>query len=298
LRELAADSAPRTARLFAPRSAARGFVDLPLQEVDLVLPENLPHGALIHYLLGADTPNAAVEILDARGSVVRRFDTNGKGVDKLATQAGFHRVVWNLRGQGPVGGKADDGEDRPAPGVKMPPGRYTVRLTAGAVVQTQPLIVTGNPSAPAITQADYDAQHALATALRESVTEVNRVLADVQAVRKALTATSSAARALDAALNGVEMAIKPVAVPGQIGVPAGLAAHYDTLYGTLVGDGGYGAGSAEGRPTASRYQRQAALDGQWQALRARLQAIAGGELARYNDEARQRGLPELRLAAM
>lgn len=302
LRELAADAAPGTAqpaaRLFAPRAVARGFVGLPLQEVDLVLPDNLPHGALIHYALGADTPNAAVEILDARGSVVRRFDANGKGADKLATQAGFHRVVWNLRGQGPVGGKAEEGEDRPAPGVKMPPGRYTVRLTAGALVQTQPLTVTGNPSAPAITQADYDAQHALATAVRDRVTEVNRVLADVQALRKAVTATSSAASALDAALKGVEVAIKPVAVPGQIGVPAGLAAQFDTLYFTLVGDGGYGAGSAEGRPTASRYQRQAELDRQWQALRARLQAIAAGELARYNAEAKGRGLPELRLAAI
>nr|MCU0891702.1 hypothetical protein [Sandarakinorhabdus sp.] len=108
-------------------------------------------------------------------------------------------------------------------------------------------------------------------------------------------AATSAATALDTALRGVEGAIVPLPVAGQIGEPAGLSAHYAALYGTLVGDGGYGAGSAEGRPTASRFQRKADLDRQWDEVRTRLQALTAEELARYNAEARARGVPELRL---
>jgi hypothetical protein len=160
--------------------------------------------------------------------------------------------------------------------------------------------VTGNPRAPGITQADYDAQYALAMAVRDTITALNRTLADVRALRKAVAAVpgtaTSAATALDAALRGVEAAIVPLPVAGQIGEPAGLSAHYATLYGTLVGDGGYGAGSAEGRPTASRQQRKADLDRQWQAVQTRLEALVAGELARFNAEAQQRGLQALRLS--
>lgn len=297
LRELAADAAQRPARLFTPRPAARGIIAPPLQEVDLVLPDNLPHGALLHYHLAAATPDTKIEILDARGTVVRRFAASEAKPDQLPTTPGFHRLVWDLRGPAPQGPRPDGKTDPAGKGVKVPPGRYSVRLTAGTQVETKLLTVTGNPRAPRITQADYDAQHALASAVRDTISALNRTLADVRAARKALAAgTSTAATALDAALRGVETQLVPLPVPGQIGEPAGLSAQYDTLYGTLVDDGGYGAGSAEGRPTASRYQRQADLDRQWQAVQTKLARIIAEELARYNAEARQHGQPELRLS--
>lgn len=322
LRELAADPAPRAARLYAPRAAARGTIAPPLREVDLTLPDNLPHGALIHYLLSAETPDVRIEIIDARGSVVRRFGAGEAKADTLPTKPGFHRVVWDLRGAGPDGPRPDSNGERTDKGVKMPPGRYSVRLTAGPVVQTQPLIVTGNPRAPEVTQADYEAQYALATTVRDTMTAMHRLAADVRALRKKLAGTDEArkdasgkdaagkdaagkagnaapaplsgeAAALDAALQKVETAIAPSAVPGQVGVPAGLSGHYNALYGALVGDGGYGAGSSEGRPSAGVVQRQADLERQWQALRAQVQALVTAELARYNAAARARGAAEL-----
>ena len=304
LRELAADASSRTARLYAPRAAARGYVAPPLQEVDLQLPDNLPHGALLHYVLAAEAKDAAIEILDARGTVLRRFGASEAKADQLPTKAGFHRIVWDLRAGGPQGPRPDGKAEPAGKGVKVPPGRYTVRLTAGSLVATQPLTVTGNPRAPGITQADYDAQYALATAVRDRISTVNRTLADLRSLRRAATAApytaSAATAALDTALGAVEALIVPppikTPVTGQTGMPAGLSAHYDTLYGALVGDGGYGAGSAEGRPTVSRYQRKADLDSQWQGVQARLQAIAAGELARFNAEAGARGLPALRLS--
>ena len=298
LRELAADAASRPARLFTPRAAARGIIAPPLQEVDLMLPDNLPHGALIHYHLAAAAPDAKIEILDARGAVMRRFAAGEVQADRLPTTPGFHRIVWDLRAGGPMGPRPDGKADPAGKGVKVPPGRYSVRLTMGTLVETKMLTVTGNPRARAITQADYDAQYALATAVRDTITTLNRTLADVRAARKALAAAPAATTttALDTALRSVEALLVPLPITGQIGEPAGLCAQYDTLYAALVGDGGYGAGSAEGRPTASRYQRKADLDRQWQAARTRLALITAEELAHFNADARQRGLPELRLS--
>jgi photosystem II stability/assembly factor-like uncharacterized protein len=358
LRELAADASPRAARLYSPRPAARGVGGVPLREVELVLPDDLPHGALIHYALARAAKSATIEILDARGAVLRRFgpegaaahakedakddvkdDTNDDAedeakadadadltakvdakhrakddakkdakVDSMATTPGFHRVVWDLRAGGPMAPDKDSKIERAGEGVKVPPGRYTVRLTAGSVVDTRPLTVTGNPRAPTITQADYDAQYAMATAVRDTITAMNRVLADVRTLRNALavppasaaTTTapltpSPAAAALDAALRAVETAIVPLPAAGERGKPAGLSAQYDALYSTLVTDGGYSTGSAEGRPTVSRLQRKADLDKQWQAVRARLRTLAAEELVRFNAQARESGLPELRL---
>jgi len=335
LRELAADRAARPVRLFAPRAAARGSGEAPLREVELVLPDDLPHGALIHYVLAAQAAEATLEILDARGLVLRRFGARAAAAaakpdvktdvqadvklggkapvtivkadekgDQLATTPGFHRIVWDLRTEGPMGPRPDGDAERATQGVKVPPGRYTVRLTVGPVVETQALAVTGNPSAPTITQADYDAQYGAATAVRDTISAMNRALADVRALRGALPAAPDAGTgaalasraALEAALRAVETLIAPLPVTGQLGVPAGLSAQYGALYNALVGDGGYSDGSAEGRPAASWLQRKADLDKQWQAVRTRLQALTTGELARFNAEARERGLPELRLS--
>lgn len=305
LRELAADSAPRKARLYAPRPAARGVVGVPLREVDLTLPDNLPHGALIHYVLAEKADDATLEILDARGAVLRRFRGGGKEADGLVTTPGFHRVVWDLRAGGPTAPKPDGIVERAGQGVKVPPGRYSVRLTVGSFVETRPLTVVGDPRAPTITQADYDAQYAEAIAVSETITEMNRVLAEVRAVRRAATAApetgagaapTEQAAALDAALRAVEIAIAPLPEPGVRHVPAGLSAHYDTLYSAVVGDGGYSAGSAEGRPSAGWMQRKADLDRQWAEVRERLQAITAEELARFNAAARERGASELRLS--
>jgi len=73
-------------------------------------------------------------------------------------------------------------------------------------------------------------------------------------------------------------------------VPAGIAVQYQTLYGTLVGDGGYGSGSAEGRPNAARFARARELAAQWATVRAQADALLGPMLSRLNSAAAQAGL--------
>jgi photosystem II stability/assembly factor-like uncharacterized protein len=122
--------------------------------------ENPPNGAIIdYYLKAAPAGTVALEILDASGTVVRRFasddrpaprDPNTLAVqlvwapqgEALPATAGMHRWVWDLRGTATGGGRGRGGRGG-APSVQ--PGRYTVRLTAGGKTLTEPLIVKRDP---------------------------------------------------------------------------------------------------------------------------------------------------------
>jgi photosystem II stability/assembly factor-like uncharacterized protein len=122
--------------------------------------ENPPNGAIIdYYLKAAPAGTVSLEILDASGTVVRRFasddrpaprDPNTLAVqlvwapqgEALPATAGMHRWVWDLRGTATGGGRGRGGRGGAA---SVQPGRYTVRLTAGGKTLTEPLIVNRDP---------------------------------------------------------------------------------------------------------------------------------------------------------
>lgn len=295
LRELAADKISRAARLFTPRPAERGTIGVPLQEVDLVLPDDRPFGAMLHYSLSQAMSAVTLEVRDSTGQLVRAW----RGDSALGT-AGAHRVVWDLRGAGPR--SARDPQGMRGRGVKMPPGRYTVRLVAGAETLERPLFIVPNPTA-GHTQADYDAQYTLSVAVRDSISALTRTLEALREVRagvvqlKARAAGAAGAAPMLALADSVVAAIDAIErdtgprSATSAAAPAGLVAQYQTLFGTLVGDGGYGSGSAEGRPSAARVARERELATQWSALRAQAAGIAGALLDRLSAAAAQVGVP-------
>ncbi len=266
LREVARDRAVAV-RLYTPRPAARGTVGEPLREVDLTKPDDLPDGALINFVLPSAAKRVGVEIMDSLNAVVRRFDSDSaaaraNGTAKLRSSAGFQRVEWDLRTEGPRNGTSGfSGE-----GVKLPPGRYAVRLTADSVVRTRTLTIIGNPAAPSITQADYDAQFRSARAVRDTITAINEIVAAIRALPAAQRDSMSA----------IERALVARATPPSTVAPARLLAHYGALYNALVGDGGYGSGSAEGRPLAGVLARKVDLEAQWLVLRRQYSRALGG----------------------
>ena len=127
-------------------------------------------GAVIDYLLGAGTSGpVTLEILDARGSDVRSYKSDAppekvearryftenwiRPPEVPGTSPGHHRFVWDLRYARPEAAEYDytiagvDGEETPIEprGPLAVPGRYTVRLTAGAQRLEQPLTVRPDP---------------------------------------------------------------------------------------------------------------------------------------------------------
>ena len=172
LRQLDAKTAMAAAHLFRPQVAYRVRNNL---NTDTPLPpeepagQNPPDGAVIdYYLKDAATDPVMLDILDAKGQVVRRFSSADKAepVEEkdlniplywirpprlLSGAAGAHRFVWDLHYPPPPGRRhypmTAIYRDTPSapPGPWVLPGAYSVRLTVDGKSQEQPLTIKMDP---------------------------------------------------------------------------------------------------------------------------------------------------------
>jgi photosystem II stability/assembly factor-like uncharacterized protein len=172
LRQLDAKTATAAVHLFRPQVTYRVHNNL---NTDTPLPpeepagQNPPDGAVIdYYLKDAAAGPVTLEILDAKGQVVRRFSSADKAepVEEkeldiplywirpprlLSAAAGAHRFVWDLHYPPPSGRRRypmtaiyHDTPSTPL-GPWVLPGQYTVRLTVGDKSQEQPLMIKMDP---------------------------------------------------------------------------------------------------------------------------------------------------------
>jgi photosystem II stability/assembly factor-like uncharacterized protein len=172
LRQLDDDIVKADAFLFRPAGAINfppGTEDGTPQPRDEPFAENPPYGAFIdYYLKAAASGTVTIEVLDPAGEMVRRYSSQDvappvnpdtlsipaswiRTPPPLATSAGMHRWVWDLRptppadrgarGAGGGGGLFRGGEAR------VLPGKYTVKLTVNGKSYTQPLTVEMDPRA-------------------------------------------------------------------------------------------------------------------------------------------------------
>ncbi len=172
LRQVTGAIAASGVHLYAPQDAWRvqwnKNTDTPLPP-DEPAGENPPDGAVIDYWLkSAQAGPVVIEILDASGALVRRCSSSDpvppvrdvgnwpaywlRPVRVPSAAPGMHRFVWDLHYPPPKAFQfyypisATPGETAPEPkGPWAMPGAYTVRLTAGGVAQTQPLVVKMDP---------------------------------------------------------------------------------------------------------------------------------------------------------
>ena len=189
-------------RLLAPREAFRVRTN---QNTDTPLPPdepqaaNPPDGAFLDYYLPAEVP-VVLEVRDSAGALLRRFSSEDKA-EKIADEGnvprwwirpglppssapGLHRFVWDLHYPAPAVTEhgfpiaaAPGDTPREPRGPWAVPGTYLVRLIAGGVVQSQPLVVKLDPrlkTAPAalraqlaLTQQLFAAQEKTEAALQE-----------------------------------------------------------------------------------------------------------------------------------
>ena len=199
LRELAA-SAPDGARLFAPAVAIRtrpGNDEAEASPPEVPMGENPPNGAYVDYVVpsGARGP-VSIAIADARGEAVRAWSsTDAPSVPKpqdvpfpaywiekpaLPSAApGMHRFVWDFHAAAAASGRRRRGGDGPF----VPPGRYTVRVTIGGRTFAQPLVLRRDPRVRA-SDADLQAQYALARAIDALAARVQAALTQADALRK------------------------------------------------------------------------------------------------------------------
>ena len=201
LRQLSPAALEEELHLFAPARAVRfrwnKNTDTPLPPDEPAAP-NPPDGVSIAYLLKARAKHLALEILDGEGRLVRRYASDdrpeppveGRNIpdywirppQRLSTEAGLHRFVWDLRHETPAAASfgypiAAIHRDTPREprGPWVVPGTYTVRLTADGRVQAQPVAVVMDPrvTAPA---SEIEAQHAISMRLCEAMARAAEAL--------------------------------------------------------------------------------------------------------------------------
>jgi photosystem II stability/assembly factor-like uncharacterized protein len=180
---------------------------------------NPPNGAILDfYQTAAQATGPSVEILDARGHVIRHIKAQpkhheGAGVpDESETsfrgaagpgvpnEAGINRVVWDFRTDGVPQwmGAARPQYRGPQVGVAVVPGTYTARITLGGRTYTQSFAVKPDPRTP-YTQADFAAAHAFASRYLHVSGQINTLLNHLDA-QKASLAAAQTANASDATL--------------------------------------------------------------------------------------------------
>ena len=71
-------------------------------------------------------------------------------------------------------------------GPTVPPGRYTVRLTADGRTLTAPVTVARNPHLESVTAADLRAQYVFGRRVRDRATDANRAVIAIRRVRTAV----------------------------------------------------------------------------------------------------------------
>ncbi len=149
----------------------------------------------------AETPKrATLAILDSVGTVLREFtgDTaapsavGGAGGRRRGTgsafplTAGLTRFTFDLRATGIESFPGMILWGAGTAGPALPPGRYTVRLTADGQELKTPLRIQRSPLLPEVTDADLRAQYAFGTKVRDKTNEAQRAVIEIRRVKAQL----------------------------------------------------------------------------------------------------------------
>lgn len=295
LRQLAEAGRSRDAFLFTPAQATRVrwnmFSDTPLPPEEPT-GENPPDGATLDYYLPREVRAVTLEIVGAGGEVIRRYSSadQPERIDPktlpyptywirperpLATSAGHHRFVWDLRYAPPRGTRRTHSiaaiyRNTPSGpmGPFVHPGSYSVRLTVDGIVRERPLEVRLDPRvkiAPPDLRSQTDASLACYRAYHE-----------LQEIRDAIDASPADARKPLMALRGSgEPDDQDVlygsitAVPAERETIVGLQEKF--LYMLTLFQG------ADAGPTPQALAAVAELQKAKGTLEARWRAMRGGE---------------------
>jgi Sortilin, neurotensin receptor 3, len=307
------------AYLFAPRPATRverGFSFGGAGRTG----KNPPPGAIIDFVLdsvdeskedsSSASASASLDILDEKGEVVRHYpekpagdggdgggDFFGPRAARWSPKAGMNRVSWDLRHESPerVPGLFVFGALR---GRKVVPGTYQVRLTAGEVTMTQPLVVEKDPRLDTTLSA-YREQDDFLRDVEADISEIHGGVNRLRKVRDQVEdfvkraegqpnsdAVREAGKALTDKMNAIEdELVQKRTVDGQtvINFPVKLNHHFIILDGAVDS-------SEEGLIDGAR-DRFRDLSAEWQTHKAALDELLGGELDRFNELVRESGLP-------
>ena len=200
LRQIGNQVQVRKAGLYRPAPAVRVdndvFLGSPFPPEE-PMANNPPDGAVIDYYLPANATNVKLEIVDSKGTLVRRYVSGERKEVRpppipiaerwlpkpiaLENGAGMHRFVWDLRWNSAGTGEEFEEASFFAPrGPRVVPGSYQVKLTVDGVTFNQPLQVEMDPRSKATT-AELQEQQRLGLEMFGEVQSSRRVLEEIKA---------------------------------------------------------------------------------------------------------------------
>jgi photosystem II stability/assembly factor-like uncharacterized protein len=297
LRELAKAAGAERAYLYGPAAAVRVrwnmFTDTPLPPEEPA-GANPPDGATLDYYLPRTAGEVVVEVLDGSGGLVRRFSSRdaAEAIDpdtlpyptywfrppqRVATEAGHHRIAWDLRYPPPPGSERSYSiaaiyRNTPSGpvGPFVHPGTYRVRLTVDGTVSERTLEVRMDPRVT-ISPEDLQAQTDLSRACYRGYVRLQEVREAVDAALKKSDLEAGRRTTLQA-LRGEGMPGDPDFMYSSIYAEAdaketivGLQEKFLYMLNVLQ--------AADAKPTAAQREGVAALQKSMDAIDARWTAL-------------------------
>jgi photosystem II stability/assembly factor-like uncharacterized protein len=273
----------------------------------------------IQYWLKHPMQNVRIDVLDAKGQIIRTFpDTaaaaaaaaaaagggGGRGRSGLGSltptkNAGLDTFQWDQRYANATSFPGMILWGGGVTGPAAPPGKYTVRLTADGKSVTQPVVIKRNPMHEA-TDAELQEQFALAIQLRDKVSEANNAVIQIRSLKTQVAdrLTKSQDPQLRAAgdkltkdLTTVEEEIYQVKnQSGQdpLNFPIKINNRLASLLGVVSGN--------DGKPLASTYPIFTDLRGELKVQTDRLVKALDADLPAFNLEAKRLGLDPITAA--
>ncbi len=282
--------------------------------------DNPPDGVTVSYWLAKKSEEPVTgEVKDESGRVIRKLSsvprplkydrddvdepTDEEPKGELTKDEGLNRATWDLRMDGAkrIAAKIDAGN--PELGPRVPPGRYTLEISALGQKRSVPLVVNADPRVATdaagyaqkleFTLAARDALDRAATtieavrAIREQVADVrNRVAknADATAVRDAADAVIARCDAIEGELHNPKAEVVYDILSGREG-GAKLYSQISPLYDWIQ--------SADLPPTQGMTERLAFVTGELRRVEGEVAALRAAEVARFEAAVASANLPRV-----
>ncbi len=281
-----------------------GMEDQPLKLFEPATAHRTANGAMLSFWLASEPEEAKLEILSGDGEVLRTFETAVEGEERdrwqgpaLEVEAGLNRLSWDLRTQPAASfpGMILWGVRTMSPTV--PPGEYTVRLTADGLTDETTIRVERNPWITDVSQEDLQAQYDFAIQIREKVNEANGAVIAIRRMKHQLEqrleedddpALREAADRLVTTASEIEANIYQVrnrAGQDPLNFPIKVNNRLANLL-SMVERG-------DGRPTTGMYEVFDIMVERLAGFTTALDAVWANEMAAVNAELERRGMEPL-----
>jgi photosystem II stability/assembly factor-like uncharacterized protein len=287
LRSLGPETLSKTAAFLPSRPAQqRMLADAGWVEGDAVFTgRNPPNGAVVTYYQRARHLYGPLklEVLDEKGAVIETLEA--------PKRRGLNRVAWPMTVKPPRTPRGAQIAPNALRGPRVPPGKYTVRLTKGSqTFETKLDLVMDRraPYGPKDRKAQFEAAmraHALFGDMSALAGRIEAARGAALARAEALPAGDALAQKLHAAAAKLEEARKKIVATKEGGAITGeerIREHLDQLYGALTG--------WEGKPAKYQIERLDALRRELDDVGKEMSAIAANDLKPLDAELRQKKL--------